>query len=171
MVQEEAQYLEYRATAGKRFRRLFGRDRVAIKTRDSTPKRITIGGSSMNDKNITGVRVYILTVDSETHTVLKTEEEDPKTGRRTELAPSFQAVPAQYPAPQTAIPVGFVPSIVILVGGQPVVGPTSIISTAPTTEWQPPTVTVPIRAPRGAPPPPEKAAEDEKMDKGGPPKV
>jgi hypothetical protein len=142
----------------------------------------------MNEKNITGVRVYILTVDSETNTVLKTEEEDPNTGRRTELASSFQAVPAQYPAPQTAIPVGFVPSIVILVGGQPVVGPTSIISTAPTYEWKPPLVPIittppkgvpppPIRGdhtpPKGVPPPPpsKKAAEDEKPDKGGPPKV
>ena len=111
---------EYRATAGKRFRRPFGRDRVAIKTRDSTPKRITIGGSSMNEKKITGVRVFILTVDSETNTVLKCEEEDPNTGHRTELDPNFKLVPAQYPAPQTAIPAGFVPSIVILVGGQPV---------------------------------------------------
>ena len=122
----------------------------------------------MNEKNITGIRVYILTVDSETNTVLKTEEEDPNTGHRTELAPSFQAVPAQYPAPQTAIPVGFVPSIVILVGGQPVV----------CTEWEPPTVhshgpTVPIHnRPPGPPrPPSKKAAEDEKADKGGPPKV
>jgi hypothetical protein len=121
----------------------------------------------MNEKNITGIRVYILTVDSETNTVLKTEEEDPNTGHRTELAPSFQAVPAQYPAPQTAIPVGFVPSIVILVGGQPVV----------CTEWKPPTVhshgpTPPPPGPTGAPrPPSKKAAEDEKADKGGPPKV
>jgi hypothetical protein len=53
----------------------------------------------MNEKNITGVRVYILTVDSETNTVLKTEEVDPNTGRRTELPPNFQAVPAQYAAP------------------------------------------------------------------------
>src|SRR5436309_1489812 len=61
----------------------------------------------MNEKNITGVRVYILTVDSETNTVLKTEEEDPNTGHRTELAPSFQAVPprpvpARRPAPPAA---------------------------------------------------------------------
>jgi hypothetical protein len=122
----------------------------------------------MNEKNITGIRVYILTVDSETNTVLKTEEEDPNTGHRTELAPSFQAVSAQYPAPQTAIPVGFVPSIVILVGGQPVVAPTS---------EHPPKVFIhgpdgPTHKPTAAPrPPPKKAAEDEKADKGGPPKV
>jgi hypothetical protein len=146
----------------------------------------------MNEKNITGIRVYILTVDSETNTVLKTEEEDPNTGHRTELAPSFQAVPAQYPAPQTAIPAGFVPSIVTLVGGQPVAGPTSIISAAPTYEWHPPVVPPPppptgppkaVPAPRPPPPPTgppkavpaprpsKKAAEDEKADKGGPPKV
>ena len=131
----------------------------------------------MNEKNITGIRVYILTVDSETNTVLKTEEEDPNTGHRTELAPSFQAVPAQYPAPQTAIPAGFVPSIVTLVGGQPVAGPTSIISTAPTYEWHPPVVPPPpppTGPPKAVPAPSrpsKKAAEDEKADKGGPPKV
>jgi len=131
----------------------------------------------MNEKKITGVRVYILTVDSETNTVLKTEEEDPNTGHRTELAPSFQTVPAQHPAPQTAIPVGFVPSIVILVGGQSVVGPTSIISTAPTSEWHPSTVqfhgpTIPTNKPTAAPrPQSKKAAADKKADKGGPPKV
>jgi|HubBroStandDraft_6_1064221.scaffolds.fasta_scaffold760759_1 hypothetical protein len=136
----------------------------------------------MNEKNITGVRVYILTVDSETNTVLKAEEEDPRTGRRTELDPNFQAVPAQYPAPQTTIPVGFVPSIVILVGGQvsampqslqggePVVGPTSIIRIAPMISRHPPTTPTPT--PSKAPPPPsKKAAEGEQADKGGPPKV
>jgi len=129
----------------------------------------------MNEKNITGIRVYILTVDSETNTVLKTEEEDPNTGHRTELAPSFQAVPAQYPALQTAIPGGFVPSIVILGAGQPVVGPTSIICTAPTIEANspkptPPTPT-PSPPPRTPPTPLKKAAQEEKADKGGPPKV
>jgi hypothetical protein len=121
----------------------------------------------MSERNITGVRVYILTVDSETNTVLKTEEEDPNTGHRTEMASSFQAVSAQYPAAQTVIPAGFVPSVVILVGGQPGCGPTSIISTAPKSEWSPPNL---INAPRPpfAPPSPKRGA-DEEGDKGGPP--
>jgi hypothetical protein len=106
----------------------------------------------MNEKNVTGIRVYILTVDSETNTVLKTEEEDPNTGHRTELAPSFP--------------------IEILVGGKPVVEPASIISTPPTYMFRPPDVPKPV-PPRGVPPPPpsKKAAEDEKADKGEPPKV
>ncbi len=90
----------------------------------------------MNEKKITGVRVYILTVDSETNTVLKTEEEDPNTGHRTELAPSFQAVPPKaVPAPRPPVPPGTPPRAV------------------------------------PAPRPSKKAAEDEKADKGGPPKV
>jgi hypothetical protein len=69
----------------------------------------------MNEKKITGVRVYILTVDSETNTVLKTEEEDPNTGHRTELAPSFQAVPprtvpARRPSPPPPSPPKPVPA-------------------------------------------------------------
>ena len=125
----------------------------------------------MNEKNITGVRVYILTVDSETNTVLKTEEEDPKTGHRTELAPSFQAVPAQYTAPQIGIPAGFVLSIVILVGGQPVVGPTSTISTPKMRDGHPPTIAPPPPGSVPPPPPSKKAAEDKKADQSRPPKV
>jgi len=107
----------------------------------------------MNEKNVTGIRVYILTVDSETNTVLKTEEEDPNTGHRTELAPSFP--------------------IEIMVGGQPVVEPASIISTPPKYMFRPPDVPTPPQPPKAVPPPPpsKKAAEDENADKGGPPKV
>jgi len=108
----------------------------------------------MNEKNVTGIRVYILTVDSETNTVLKTEEEDPNTGHRTELAPSFP--------------------IKILVGGQPVVEPASIISTPPTYMIRPPLTPSPPRPPNTPPPPPppsKKASEDEKAANGGPPEV
>src|SRR6266487_7053754 len=58
----------------------------------------------MNEKKITGIRVYILTLDSETNTVLKTEEEDPNTGHRTELAPSFQAVPPKAVPTRRSLP-------------------------------------------------------------------
>ena len=111
----------------------------------------------MNKKKITGVRVYILTVDSETNTVLKTEEEDPNTGHRTELAPSFQPVPPKaVPArrrspPRRTIPIG-----------------------VPARRPSPPRPTAPIGVPPPAPParrPAKKEAEHEKSDKGGPPKV
>jgi hypothetical protein len=113
----------------------------------------------MNEKKITGVRVYVLTVDSETNTVLKCEEEDPNTGHRAEPGPDFKGVPAQYAAPETLIPPGFVPSIVILVGGQ-----VSAISQSPSRErWTP----IPI-LPHGRPPSAKQAAEDKQ---GEPPKV
>lgn len=116
----------------------------------------------MNEKKITGVRVYVLTVDSETNTVLKCEEEDPNTGHRAELDPNSKVFPAHYPAPETLIPAGFVPSVVILVGGQ-----VSAISQSPKRErWTP----IPVN-PRGRPPSAKQAAEDKQADKGEPPKV
>jgi hypothetical protein len=118
----------------------------------------------MNEKKITGVRVYVLTVDSETNTVLKCEEEDPNTGHRAELDPNSKVVPAQYPAPETLIPAGFVPSVVILVGGQ-----VSAISQSSGRErWRP--INIGIN-PRGRPPSAKQAAEDKQADKGEPPKV
>jgi len=132
----------------------------------------------MNEKKVTGVRVYVLTVDSETNTVVKCEEEDPNTRDRTEVAQNFKVVPAQYPVPEITIPAGFVPSIVILVGGQVssvsqsleegehkklfVTQPTvptyhATLKTGPTTHH--------------ATARPKKAAEDKQADKGKPPKV
>jgi hypothetical protein len=117
----------------------------------------------MNGKKITGVRVYVLTVDSETNTVLKCEEEDPNTGNRAELDPNFKVVPARFPAPETLIPAGFVPSIVILVGGQVSAISQSLEGGEPRKQF--------IIGPRGGAPRPKKAAEDKQADKGEPPKV
>lgn len=106
----------------------------------------------MNEKKITGVRVYILTVDSETNTVLKTEEEDPNTGHRTELAPSFQAVPPRaVPAHRDSAPEPTPPRAV------------------PARRPSPPPPSPPKPVP--ARPPSKKTAEHEKADKGRPPKV
>jgi hypothetical protein len=118
----------------------------------------------MNEKKISGVRVYVLTVDSETNTVLKCEEEDPNTGHRAELDPNSKVVPTQCPAPATLIPAGFVPSIVILVGGQ-----VSAISQSLEggEQWK----FIPRINISGRPPSARKAAEDKEADKGEPPKV
>lgn len=122
----------------------------------------------MNKKKITGVRVYILTVDSETNTLLKTEEEDPNTGHRTELAPSFQPVARKAVPARRLAPPGFTQPIGV-----------------PTRRPSPPRRTVPIGVPPPPPSPPrrkppkpsparrpaKKEAEHEKSDRGGPPKV
>jgi hypothetical protein len=122
----------------------------------------------MNEKKITGVRVYVLTVDSENN-VLKYEEEDPNTHQRTELDPNFKVVPTQYPVPETPIPAGFVPSIVILVGGQV----SAISQSLKGGEQKTPLGIQPHIGPQphGAPARRKKAAEDTQADKGGPPKV
>jgi hypothetical protein len=127
----------------------------------------------MSEEKITGVRVYILTVDSETNTVLKCQEQDPNTGQRTELDPNFELVPVQYPPPETLIPAGFVPSIVILVGGQ-----VSAVSQSLKGGEQPPRPRPPRPPPIIGPKPSgqparafARAAEDKQADKGGPPKV
>lgn len=65
----------------------------------------------MAAKNVTGVRVYVITVDEATNQVLKTEEEDPNTGKR---APTQLS---QAPAVGPGVPAGFVPSVIIWVGG------------------------------------------------------
>jgi len=123
----------------------------------------------MNEKKITGVRVYVLTVDSETNTVLKCEEEDPNTLHRTELDPNFKVVPAQHPVLETPIPAGFVPSIVILVGGQG----SAISQSLKGGEQKMPFGIQPHIGPQphGAPARRKKAAEDKQADKGGPPAV
>ncbi len=70
---------------------------------------------------ITGVRVYVTTVDEETWTILKVEEEDPNTGARVEVqanvnSPVLQTTGASGGASNW--PLGFVPSAIILIGGQ-----------------------------------------------------
>jgi hypothetical protein len=123
----------------------------------------------MNEKKITGVRVYVITVDSETNTVLKCEEEDPNTRHRTELDPNFKVVPIQYPAPETPIPAGFVPSIVILVGGQvPAMSQGLQGGEQMKHLVRSPTPPTPTPTPRPAP---KKPGEDKQADKGEPPKV
>jgi hypothetical protein len=78
--------------------------------------------------------------------------------------------PAQFTAPQTAIPAGFVPSIIILIGGQ-----ASAISQSLEGREEKKLLTDfpdwPIII-RGAPPTMvKKSAEDKPADKGEPPKV
>ena len=124
----------------------------------------------MNEKKITGVRVYVLTVDPETNSVLKFEEEDPNTHHRTELDANFKVVPAQYPVPEIPIPAGFVPSIVILVGGQ-VSAVSQSLKGGEQKELFGPRPSISPR-PSGTPARAfAQAAEDKPADKGGPPKV
>ena len=78
-----------------------------------------------NLKDKTGVKIYVMTVDEETGEVLKREEEDPNTGERTdslfELAVEDQQESKINQNYGGALPPNFVPSVVILVGGQSVV--------------------------------------------------
>ena len=126
----------------------------------------------------TGVKVYVLTVDSETHAVLKTEEEDPNTGKRAEAQVDFVQAGAAG-----GLPSGFVPSVVIWVGGgaavvqqapgglgaqfapQTVIGQAGIVPTLPRPPLpQPPRVTS-VVTPKPPKPPKENPGG------GKPPKV
>jgi len=73
-------------------------------------------------KKTTGVRIFIMTVDAETNQLLKTQEENPNTGKRTEVEVEARQQAAEAfhsfaPAPAQGLPPGFIPSVVIYVGG------------------------------------------------------
>jgi len=77
-----------------------------------------------------GVRIFVLTLDAHTNQVLKTEEEDPGTGKRQEIAPAAAAAAPYVPAAAEGsawVPPGFTPSVIILVGGGTPVMPAGLI--------------------------------------------
>jgi hypothetical protein len=109
-----------------------------------------------------GVRVYVVTVDAETSAVLKTEEEDPNSGKRKEIPPETMALAhdeatRHYATEESAwLPAGFQVAAMVVVG-TPISGVTgdvvaeTLMASAATGPLNPPILPHPINPPRPAP--------------------